>query len=483
MMQALTLNEFKTLAQQSKRVAVFREMTAGTLTPIHSYRLLSEKYGENGVMLESLCKHESNRYSYISFNPIVSLKVFHGDQGNPLVKLRNLQSQFSFSTRDDVAGLINCAAGFMTYDIVRYFENISDRHAVDPLLPILLFHFYALNLTFDHKNQSILISTVAEVSNDHEMDYQNACHNIEETIQLLATVLPEMNILPKSTESTKIDVDIPDLDFMEKIKKAKEHIIAGDAFQIVLSRCFKRPYSVAPLEIYKTLCQVSPSPFMFYFPTEAGVILGASPERMVSVIDRQVVVNPIAGTRKRIHGSTDEAITADLLSDKKELAEHMMLIDLARNDVGSVSDPGSVVVSELLQVKHYSHVSHIASTVRGQLKDKYDAFDAFSATFPAGTLSGAPKIRAMEIIDELEISRRGIYGGAICRIDALGNFDSCIAIRMASLRDGIATIRVGAGIVYDSKPASEAQETHQKAQSMLHTIAEAHGENYDINHR
>lgn len=483
MMQALTIDEFKTLAEQAKRIAVFREITAGKLTPIHSYRLLSEKYGEKGVILENLNKQESTRYSYICFNPLASLKVAHGEQHDPLAMLRNFQSEYSFSTRDNVAKLINAAVGFITYDIVRYFESIPDRHPIDPLLPIMLFHFYTLNLTFDHKNKSVLISTVVEVSQDHEMDYQNACDRIEETAQLLATVLPEMHLLSESIKPTKINVDISDSDFIDKIEKAKKYIVAGDAFQIVLSRCFKRHYSVDSLEIYKTLCQVSPSPFMFYFPTENGVMLGASPERMVSVVDREVVVNPIAGTRKHIHGSTDESITADLLGDKKELAEHMMLVDLARNDVGSVSEPGSVVVSELLQVKHYSHVSHIVSTIKGQLKDKYDALDAFSAAFPMGTLSGAPKIRAMEIIDELETSRRGIYGGAICRIDALGNFDSCIAIRMAFLSDGMATIRVGAGIVYDSDPASEAQETHQKANAMLHAIAKAHGEHYDSNHR
>lgn len=483
MMQALTLNEYKTLAQKAKRVAVFREISVGNSTPIHSYRLLSEKYGEKGVILENLNKQDSIRYSYICFNPLATLKIVHGEQHDPLDMLRNFQSQYSFLTRNDVANKINGAVGFMTYDIVRYFENIPDRHPVDPLLPIILFHFYTLNLTFNHREQSILISTVVDVSDNYEIDYQKACHKIEETVQLIASNLPEMNHLPEFDKSTTIDVDISDSDFINKIKKAKEYIIAGDAFQIVLSRCFKRHYSAEPLEIYKTLCQVSPSPFMFYFPTEAGVMLGASPERMVSVIDREVAVNPIAGTRKRLHGGTDESIIADLLGDKKELAEHMMLVDLARNDVGSVSEPGSVIVSELLQVKHYSHVSHIVSTVKGQLKNKYDSFNAFSAAFPMGTLSGAPKIRAMEIIDELETSRRGIYGGAICRIDAIGNFDSCIAIRMAFLREQVATIRVGAGIVYDSDPASEAEETRQKAKAMLHAIAEAHGEHYDINHR
>jgi anthranilate synthase component 1 len=483
MTQPLTLAEFQVLAQQAKRIAVFREIPMGSLTPIQSYRLLSKAHGDNGVMLENLHQQESTRYAHLCFDCIASLSLQQGDKQDPMAALRKFQSQFTFATRDSVADLISCAMGLMTYDIVRYFENIPDRHPIDSQLPILLFHFYTLSLTFDHANQSILISKVVAVSDNLEEDFQKAQHTLDDIIQLLVSELPQTDSLQQPTAVAQIEVDVSDADFMHKIEKAKQYIVAGDAFQIVLSRCFKRHYSVTPLEIYQTLCQVSPSPFMFYFPTKARVILGASPERMISVIDRQVKANPIAGTRKRVTDSTDAAITADLLSNEKELAEHMMLVDLARNDVGSVSVPGSVVVSEFLKVKHYSHVSHITSTVTGQLQDKYDAYDAFAAAFPAGTLSGAPKIRAMEIIDELEISRRGMYGGAICRIDAKGNFDSCIAIRMALLQDGTATIRVGAGIVYDSNPAAEAQETYQKAQSMLHAIAEAHGEQHAINHR
>jgi anthranilate synthase component 1 len=215
---------------------------------------------------------------------------------------------------------------------------------------------------------------------------------------------------------------------------------------------------------------------MFYFPVLSNVIIGASPERLIRVQNKHITVNPIAGTRKRTEEKTDEAITTDLLNDKKELAEHMMLVDLARNDVGAVSVPGSVRVSELMRVKHYSQVSHITSTVTGQLQEKYDALDAFAASFPAGTLSGAPKVRAMQIIDELETSRRGLYGGAICRLDSLDNLDSCIAIRMAVLNNGTATVRAGGGIVYDSCPLAEAHETRQKARSLLEAIAQAHGE-------
>jgi anthranilate synthase component 1 len=257
---------------------------------------------------------------------------------------------------------------------------------------------------------------------------------------------------------------------MQLVERAKQYIVHGEAFQVVLSRLFKKPYTVSPFAIYRSLRSVSPAPYMFYLPIDNSVILGASPERLVSVQGKQVGINPIAGTRRRTAESDLDAITQDLLSDKKECAEHTMLVDLARNDLGSTCLPGSVKVSELMRVRHFSHVSHIASTVVGQLKTEKDALDVLAAVFPAGTLSGAPKIRAMEIIDELEVSRRGLYGGVICRIDNQGDLDSCIAIRMAVLQDGIATVRTGAGIVYDSNPQAEADETRQKAQGVLEAI-------------
>ncbi len=475
MLQPLTLNEFQVLAIKAKRVAVFQEISASGLTPVTIYAQLNEMYKASGVMLEDLHERECPRYSFICFEPVASLAVNHNDNQNPLTAIRDLQAQFAYSARADVADLITNAAGFITYDAVRYVESIPDRHVVDASMPNAFINFYALSLAFNHDKQSILISYVVEVGDHPERVYQLAQEKIAAVITSLNSAVKSRNNGGMQNEGA-VGVDISDADFMHMVEKAKDYIIRGDAFQIVISRCYKRHYSVSPFDIYQALRRVSPEPFMFYLPTESQVIIGASPERFVRVHNNQVTVNPIAGTRKRTGEKTDAAITTDLLTDKKEIAEHMMLVDLARNDVGAVSVPGSVQVRELLQVKHYSHVSHITSTVTGQLQDKFDALDAFSAAFPAGTLSGAPKIRAMQIIDELETSRRGLYGGAICRLDALGNFDSCIAIRMAILKNGIATIRTGAGIVFDSNPAAEAQETHQKARSMLDAIAKAHGE-------
>jgi anthranilate synthase component 1 len=476
MIQALAFDEFQVHAKNAKYVAVFQEIPAGILTPVMIYTLLNNEYEADGVMLEDLHLRECLRYSFMCFDPIATFTMNNDDDRHPLTALRDFQSQLSYSTRAEVTDLITGSVGFITYDAVRYFETIPDRHAANSSLPTLLFNFYALSLTFDHEKQTILISTLVKIDADLLQAYNQAQQKIMAIINIFSTTIPAAEPLIKQKIASPVQVDTSDADFMRIVEKAKDYIIRGDAFQIVLSRCFKRNYSVSPLDIYKTLRQVSSAPFMFYFPTESRVIIGASPERFIRVHNQQITVNPIAGTRKAAAGITNEMIKADLLNNKKELAEHMMLVDLARNDVGAVSNPGSVQISELLQVKHYSHVSHITSTVTGTLQKKYDALDAFAAAFPAGTLSGAPKIRAMQIIDELETSRRGLYGGAICRLDLSGNFDSCIAIRMAILEDGIATIRTGAGIVYDSVPADESQETYQKAQSMLDAIAQAHGE-------
>lgn len=477
MIPPFTIDEFKMHAKSKKYVAVFQEMPAGTLTPACIYSILNKEYDDQGVLLENLYQHEASRFSYICFDILATFSVNSEFDSQPLAALRELQSQFDFATRADVADLISSAAGFVTYDAVRFFESIPDRHDKNEL-PTMLFHFYALSLTFNHEKNTILISHLVKVNDDLDSSYQMAQQKISVIIKLLTTLSTEESITIKQKVNANVCVEPSDADFMDMVVKAKEYITRGDAFQIVLSRTFKREISASPFDIYKTLREVSPAPFMFYFPIESGAIIGASPERFIRIHQHKITLNPIAGTRKRkVDGDkTDAMIEEDLLSDTKECAEHMMLVDLARNDMGAVSKPGSVTVNELLKVKHYSHVSHIASIVTGQLNETYDALDAFSSAFPAGTLSGAPKIRAMQIIDELETSRRGLYGGAICRLSSSGNLDSAIAIRMAHVEDNKATVRTGAGIVYDSNPFNEMQETYQKAQSLLDTLAVVHGE-------
>ncbi|MEN9450864.1 MAG: anthranilate synthase component [Pseudomonadota bacterium] len=474
MMQALLFDEFQKYAKEAQRVAVFKEIPADRITPITIYRSLKKIYAADGAMFEDLHQQKGDRYSFICFEPIASLTRNDAGDSHPWVELRDLQSRLRFATRSEVADLITSAIGFITYDAVRYFEEIPAHQVVDTALPLIEFNFYALNLSFNHEKQTLLISYLVEVGSDPEQAYNQAQQKIGTIIELLSTAVYEIKLPATRQITDSVEVDISDADFMLQVEKAKDFIIQGDAFQIVISRCYTCNYFVSPLDIYTTLRRISPAPFMFYFTSGANVIMGASPERLVSVNNKKITVNSIAGTRKRMKERSDRSIEEDLLNDPKERAEHMMLVDLARNDVGAVSVPGRVHLKEFFQVKHYSHVSHITSTVTGELQEKYDALDAFAAVFPAGTLSGAPKIRAMQIINELENTSRGLYGGAICRIDALGNLDSCIAIRMAILQEGIATIRTGAGIVYDSNPAAEAQETYQKASAMLDAITRAH---------
>jgi anthranilate synthase component I len=475
-MQAFTFKEFQHYAKEAKRVAVFKEIPAKSLTPTCIYSLLNKAYGSEGVMFEDLHQKNSARYSFICFESMDNLTRDYTDDTHPWSALRELQSRYRFATRSEVAPLITSTMGFVSYDAIRYFEEIPETQIVDASLPRLLFNFYALSLSFNHEKQTILISYLVETGSDPERAYDQAKQKIATIIKILSRPFCRSDTRIEKPIAFPIEVDIADSDFMRNVNKAKEFITRGDAFQIVISRCYKRRYRVSPFDIYKTLRRVSPAPFMFYFPSASTVLIGASPERLVSVYNDKITVNPIAGTHKRTKELKDQLIEEHLLNDPKEKAEHVMLVDLARNDVGVVSVPGSVWLSECFQVKHYPHISHITSTVMGQRQEKYDALDVFAAVFPAGTLSGAPKIRAMQIINELETTSRGIYGGAVCRIDSLGNLDSCISIRIAVLKNGIATIRTGAGIVFDSDPATEAQETYQKAKAMLSAIAQAHGE-------
>lgn len=485
MYKTLSLNDFLTLAKSSPRIAVYHEISADRLTPIGIVENLKEEILDGTILESGLHHHDSGRYSYIAFGSIAQLSVHNSlvtqrvgkeittHSGNPFNILRELLAQQASVSNNPHVDFINGAVGFMTYDAVRLFEPIPDRHVADNPLPEILFNVYQTTLMFDHLQQKLLISIATDVSDNPQQTYYEAQEKITALITQISRSSYQENEHKRSkkTLDSHEDVDISDEHFIQLVERAKHYIEIGDAFQIVLSRRFTKRYTVTPFDIYRTLRRISPAPYMFYLPIQNGVILGASPEKLISIRNRHVSINPIAGTRLRTETSNNGSITADLLSDKKELAEHMMLVDLARNDLGAICMPGSIQIHELLHVKHFSHVSHITSKISGTLRDNLDAFDALAAAFPAGTLSGAPKIRAMQIIDELETSKRGIYGGAICRLDFQGNLDSCIAIRMATLHDGIATVRTGAGIVYDSNPTAEANETRQKAKSVLEAIA------------
>ncbi len=503
MLQQLPLHAFLDFAKTAKRVAIFREISASHLTPIGIVEQLTDEMLDGAILESGLNQDDAGRSSLIAFDSIAQLSVQANrvtqrigtnvttHVGHPFSILRELIATLACVGQPHMMDFVSGAIGFFTYDAIRLFEAIPDRHALDNPLPDMLFNFYRTTLMFNHQRQTLLISMVVDIDGDPHKQYHETQTQIDQLIKKIAGASSQAMGTPggpreaearHGLDGTSVELDINDEQFMQLILRAKEYIVAGDAFQVVLSRCFKKRYTVPPFAIYQALRRVSPSPYMFYLPFGDRVILGASPEKLISVRDGQVAINPIAGTRQRTATSNDQHIADELLHDPKEQAEHMMLVDLARNDLGAVCKPGSINIQELLCVKHFSHVSHITSVLTGQLREDKDAFDAVAAAFPAGTLSGAPKIRAMQIIDELETSRRGMYGGAICRIDYQGNLDSCIAIRMAVLEDGTATVRTGAGIVYDSNPQSEANETRQKAQSLLDAIALAeescHAANY-----
>lgn len=475
MLKPLSFTEFQTQAEGHDYAAVFTEIFDLELNSAELYQALKEFYQAEGLIFEDVTKKQA----FLCFETLETIHLNEKDK-HPLDSLRQAQKRFNIGTREDLASFITSAGGFFSYDAIRYFADIPDRQLKNQEPPLLFFTFYGLSLvqTAEH----LLIIQLVKTSTDDALSkaYQEGLAKLEKLKSYLTAYLKKSQLTQDKnlveSETSSIEPELSDAKFMDLVKQAKEYIRLGDVFQLVLSRTFKRPCNVSPLSLYQTLCQHSPSPFMFYLPMKDYCILGASPERFISVTERNIQLNPIAGTRKRQGPGQEVKIEQELLNDEKEIAEHMMLVDLARNDAGIVSRPGSVHVKELLKVKHFPHISHITSTVEGCLDDRFDAFDAFASAFPAGTLSGAPKIRAMELIDELEVSKRGLYGGAICRLDASGNLESCIAIRMAIIKDGMAFIRTGAGIVHDSEPEKEAAETRHKAKAMLSAIALAHGE-------
>lgn len=476
MTQVCSFEEFKTLSENTEYVAVFEEIKCFDKKAVSIYRALCEKFKEEGSIFERTEKETGYHKAYLSFEPLKTLSIPYGDNPSPLESLKKFYHSFSCKTRKDVQKKITHSLGFIAYDIVHTFEKIADHHLLPSSFPLALFRVYETSLALDTKAETLLVSVIVKIDPKIPLEslYNQAMKKIQDLIHTLEAYeehSPSLETHPLPT----IEVDTADAEFENMVKQAQTFIQRGDAFQIVISRSFKRSYTVSPITIYNALYD-NEMPFMFYIPSDEGIILGASPELLVEVKNEKMTVNPIAGTRGKRSKEDEEKNREDLLSDEKELAEHMMLVDLARNDVGSIAIPGSVSVDELLKVRHYSNISHITSSVSGKLKPDCDAFDALKAAFPAGTLSGAPKISAMKIIASLEKSPRGIYGGAICRFNLDNDFESAIAIRTATLQNGIATIRTGAGIVFDSLPHKEAEETRQKARAILSAFYKGHGE-------
>jgi anthranilate synthase component 1 len=395
---------------------------------------------------------------------------------DPLTVLKQLLLRRRFVASPELPRFCGGAVGYLSYDLVRFFEELPDSTTDDLALPDCTLLFTDTCLIFDHLRRRILVVANAYVEDDADAAYDEAVAKIDAMVQRLARHMDRPHLL-ESAPPVSAALPVPAQanmtreQFMAGVRRAKEYIAAGDAIQVVLSQRLSQPLRAEPFDVYRALRSLNPSPYMYYLSFGDLKIIGSSPERLVSEEEGEVITRPIAGSRRR--GATaqeDEALCAELLRDEKERAEHIMLVDLGRNDIGRVCEPGTVQVDKLMTVERYSHVSHMVSNVRGRLAAGKDQFDVLRACFPAGTVSGAPKIRAMEIIDELEPTRRGPYAGAIGYFSFSGNMDTAITIRTVVVKDRTAYLQVGAGIVADSVPEHEYQETVNKAMALLRAL-------------
>jgi anthranilate synthase component 1 len=475
-------------------VPVYRRLFADGLTPLSAFAKLDA--GEAGCLFESVVGGEKvGRYSFLAADPFLRFEArgtavtVSGAGGveslecaDPLAELEQRMGPFRVARLPELPPFTSGVVGYAGYDTIRYAERLPNAPADDRGLPDLSFGFYDRMVVFDNVTKAIDVVVLAEVddTNDAAIDrgYLTACRRIDATIATLSAPHdwpPPADIGSKREPACLVDGTARSAfdreAFLAAVERSIDYIRAGDVFQVVLSRRIDLPFTADPLELYRTLRVVNPSPFMFYLRSPSCTLVGSSPEIMVRCIDGVVTVRPLAGTRRR--GATpdeDRALAEELLADPKERAEHVMLIDLGRNDVGRVAATGSVELSDVMVIERYSHVMHITSNVTGRLAEGLSAFDALRACLPAGTVSGAPKIRAMEIIDELEPVRRGPYAGAVGYVDFNGSMDTCIALRTVVIAQGRASVQSGAGVVADSVPEKEFEETLNKAKGLLVSI-------------
>ncbi len=353
----------------------------------------------------------------------------------------------------------------------RFFEKLPDSNADDLNLEDCLFLFTDALLVFDHVKHKMLVLCNTQVDGDVDQAYHRAIVKIEELVSRLNTPLVRQESYPDDNLPNKYVANITKEAFCNNVLKAKEYIAAGDTFQVQVSRRLSKKLKADPFDVYRALRSINPSPYMFYLVFEKTILIGASPEILVGVQDETVTIRPLAGTRPRTGIEADDVrLSADLLSDAKEIAEHVMLVDLARNDIGRIANFGTVRVEELMVIEKYSHVLHIVSDVKGHLREGLNNYDVLRASFPAGTLTGAPKVRTMEIIEELESTKRGFYGGGIGYFSFSGNFDTCITIRTALVKDGTIYIQAAGGIVADSVPEYEYNETEAKMRALSRAV-------------
>ena len=483
-MKQTTFEEFVDLAKRATFVPVCKELVADLLTPVSAFLKIAE-HSDYAFLLESVEGGEHvGRYSFLGKDPFLILRGKNGETEiekagvtskaeKPFVDtLRELMNSFQSPFVPGLPRFTGGAVGYLGYDTAAWFEpttaraeaNTSDRDDAG-------FMLFDTVLAFDHVQHRILLIANARISGDEDLKslYQFACAKIE----FLEGELDRALSLKRTTggEALKLVSNFSQEGYESIVKKAKEYIAAGDVYQVVLSQRFEAEVGVDAFTVYRALRHVNPSPYMFFIRMGDRSIVGSSPEMLVRVEGRHAVTHPIAGTRPR--GKTDEEdmrLAEELKRSEKEKAEHVMLVDLGRNDIGRVCDYGTVRVPTFMALERYSHVMHLVSVVEGQLAEGQDRLDALVSCFPAGTVSGAPKVRAMQIINELEPDRRGLYAGAVGYLDFAGNLDFCIAIRSILMEDGKAYIQAGAGIVADSNPTAEYEETKDKARAMLRAL-------------
>ena len=480
--------EFLARARMGNLTPVYKEILADTETPVSAFKkIASEDYS---FLLESVEGGERMaRFSFLGSgtNLIIQSKGRHveitrdgnvekielEDGRDVLHVLKQEMGNLSYVPDPDLPKFCGGAVGFLGYDMVRFFEELPDSTEDDLDLPDCTFIFTDTLLIFDHVKHRIRVLCNARIGDDPEAAYEDAVRKIDALAQQLRTPL-EIRYERRNVDPAEVSSNFTREEFEEAVLRCKEYIAAGDVIQVVLSQRFSTEVTADPFDVYRALRSLNPSPYMFYLAYGDTKLIGSSPEILVTEEQGKVIIRPIAGTRPR--GATpaeDAALETELLKDEKERAEHIMLVDLGRNDIGRVCRYGSVALDELMTIERYSHVMHIVSNVKGRLKMDHDQFDLLRACFPAGTVSGAPKIRAMEIIDELEPTRRGTYAGAIGYFSYSGDMDTCITIRTILLHGSTAYVQAGAGIVADSDPGREYEETQNKAMAMIRALSAA----------
>jgi anthranilate synthase component 1 len=484
-----SLEDVEKLARHGTVIPVHKDILGDLLTPAAAYLRIAQ--GRNRVfLLESVEGGERlARYSFIGWDPFL---VIHGkgntivteelgevrtEEGRPYDRMREIARAYRLVPTTDMPPFMAGGVGYFSYDLVRQFENIPSRAADDLGMDDFHVMYFSTILAFDHLRHRIhIIANILNPRGSQHLDakYHDAVLRIDQIEKRLTAPIS----LPSPLPSPAVPQSTSNLTrdrYHANVLAAKSYITAGDIFQVVLSQRLQVKIACDPFDIYRALRFINPSPYMMFLRTDKDILVGASPEMLVKVRGRRVEYGPIAGTRPRGETAEEDArLERELLEDAKERAEHVMLVDLGRNDLGRVCDYGTVRVTDLMRVEKYSHVMHLVSSVEGRLREGLDCFHALESCLPAGTVSGAPKVRAMEIIDEMEPCRRGVYGGAVGYADFSGNLDTCIALRTLVIRDGIGYIQAGGGIVADSDPEREWQESLNKARALLGAVEFAH---------